>query len=625
MQSDLSESAPSLARRASAQRSRRDGRVSSDASVSPGCARSGHCRCRAFHPCGRLGDHPGLVAAYGFEEASGTSRARLRRAGAIRARSSTASLACPPAASAPRSPSTAQRPGDRAGLELARPVERDDARGVGQPGASSAAGAPSCSRSARRSPTRSTAPTRRAPDGGRQHAPGVTRRRAARALEPWTHLAATYDGAAVRLYVDGPRSPQAPAPGSLAVSGDPLRIGGNAVWGEWFNGLIDDVRVYNRALTASEAADGHDDARRRLRPPRPPAPSSADPDRQLSPPQPTGRWWPSTASMLSNGKVAVWDGFGAALRSERDLGPGAGAPSSRCRQDKNFFCSGHVLLPDGRLFIAGGHGRGLRREWQAQPATSTRSARSRWTARPDVAPRALVPHRPRPSLGRQGPHPNHVRRSPPAAPTGLGCLRALAADRARSLRPGDGHLDGDDRQSPGACLPLHVPDSRRPRAVRGRHATRPRTSSTPRPALVGGAGPSAARRTRSPGRCTRRARSCGTGGRRTPPWPAPRVDRHNGGDPALGGDRSRWRFPRRRMNGGTFHTHVLPDGYVMAVGGTAPLRTTKAQQRSCTGRDLEPRHEDVVGTVSSMAEARMYHSTALTLPDGRVLLAGPGG
>ena len=31
-----------------------------------------------------------------------------------------------------------------------------------------------------------------------------------------------------------------------------LRIGGNNVWAEWFAGLIDEVRVYNRALTATE-------------------------------------------------------------------------------------------------------------------------------------------------------------------------------------------------------------------------------------------------------------------------------------------------------------------------------------------------------------------------------------
>ena len=31
-----------------------------------------------------------------------------------------------------------------------------------------------------------------------------------------------------------------------------LRIGGNSFWGEYFRGLIDDVRIYNRALTAAE-------------------------------------------------------------------------------------------------------------------------------------------------------------------------------------------------------------------------------------------------------------------------------------------------------------------------------------------------------------------------------------
>ena len=31
-----------------------------------------------------------------------------------------------------------------------------------------------------------------------------------------------------------------------------LHIGGNSVWGEWFNGTIDEVRVYNRALSAAE-------------------------------------------------------------------------------------------------------------------------------------------------------------------------------------------------------------------------------------------------------------------------------------------------------------------------------------------------------------------------------------
>ena len=37
--------------------------------------------------------------------------------------------------------------------------------------------------------------------------------------------------------------------GAMTVSTGPLKLGGNAIWAEWFAGLLDDVRVYNRALT----------------------------------------------------------------------------------------------------------------------------------------------------------------------------------------------------------------------------------------------------------------------------------------------------------------------------------------------------------------------------------------
>jgi len=40
--------------------------------------------------------------------------------------------------------------------------------------------------------------------------------------------------------------------GSASVTSSALRIGGNSVWGEYFKGLIDDVRIYNRPLTAAE-------------------------------------------------------------------------------------------------------------------------------------------------------------------------------------------------------------------------------------------------------------------------------------------------------------------------------------------------------------------------------------
>ena len=71
-------------------------------------------------------------------------------------------------------------------------------------------------------------------------------------LNTWTYLATTYDGATLRLYVNGAFVGSQTAGGSIQVSTGRLRIGGNAVWGEWFAGRIDGVRVYNRALSSDE-------------------------------------------------------------------------------------------------------------------------------------------------------------------------------------------------------------------------------------------------------------------------------------------------------------------------------------------------------------------------------------
>ena len=68
----------------------------------------------------------------------------------------------------------------------------------------------------------------------------------------WSFLTGTYDGANVRLYVNGQLSATFAATGTIARSTQPLRIGGNSVWSEWFSGLIDEVKVYNRPLTAAE-------------------------------------------------------------------------------------------------------------------------------------------------------------------------------------------------------------------------------------------------------------------------------------------------------------------------------------------------------------------------------------
>jgi hypothetical protein len=71
-------------------------------------------------------------------------------------------------------------------------------------------------------------------------------------LNAWTNLATTYDGQAVRLYVNGALVQTVEVFGDMHNSGEALRMGGNGVWGEFFSGLIDEVRIYNRPLSTEE-------------------------------------------------------------------------------------------------------------------------------------------------------------------------------------------------------------------------------------------------------------------------------------------------------------------------------------------------------------------------------------
>lgn len=74
------------------------------------------------------------------------------------------------------------------------------------------------------------------------------------ALPPnvWNHIAATYDGSALRLYVNGTQVAVRSVSGNIAVSAGALRIGGNSIWQEFFQGKLDEIRIYDRALTATQ-------------------------------------------------------------------------------------------------------------------------------------------------------------------------------------------------------------------------------------------------------------------------------------------------------------------------------------------------------------------------------------
>jgi hypothetical protein len=84
---------------------------------------------------------------------------------------------------------------------------------------------------------------------------GTTGHADARDGEPvrrWSHLAVTYDGAAVSLFVDGDEVSRRPTTGPILGTPSPLWIGGNQPYGEYFQGLIDEVRIYDRPLSGEE-------------------------------------------------------------------------------------------------------------------------------------------------------------------------------------------------------------------------------------------------------------------------------------------------------------------------------------------------------------------------------------
>jgi len=71
----------------------------------------------------------------------------------------------------------------------------------------------------------------------------------------WTDLAATYDGSRQRLFVNRTQVGSQSQAGSLQVSTNPLRIGGSTVWSsQYFQGLIDRVCIYNRPPSKMEVA-----------------------------------------------------------------------------------------------------------------------------------------------------------------------------------------------------------------------------------------------------------------------------------------------------------------------------------------------------------------------------------
>jgi hypothetical protein len=94
------------------------------------------------------------------------------------------------------------------------------------------------------------------PFGGTESAPGVRNKALGEdplPVDVWSHLALTYDGSQVALYVDGELvdCSQAPSEGPRSSEGE-LEIGGVSESGDFYKGRIDEVHIYDRAISRDE-------------------------------------------------------------------------------------------------------------------------------------------------------------------------------------------------------------------------------------------------------------------------------------------------------------------------------------------------------------------------------------
>ncbi|RMF40153.1 MAG: LamG domain-containing protein, partial [Anaerolineae bacterium] len=74
-------------------------------------------------------------------------------------------------------------------------------------------------------------------------------------LNTWSHVSLTYDGAFLRLYINGKLDQSAASTGGLCQTNNDIWIGKVANAYDAFHGALDDIRIYPRALNTAEIAD----------------------------------------------------------------------------------------------------------------------------------------------------------------------------------------------------------------------------------------------------------------------------------------------------------------------------------------------------------------------------------
>jgi hypothetical protein len=420
------------------------------------------------------------------------------------------------------------------------------------------------------------------------------------AANTWIHVAGTYDGATLRLFINGAQVKSTAVTGAIPASTGLLRIGGNSLWGEFFQGVIDEVRVYNRALTASEIQVDMS--------------TPIEGSSNLPTPSEIGQWaapvnWPLVTvhmALLRTGRVLAWDANPTVPLQLWD--PATGSLTQTGSPFTNIFCTGHTVLPDGRLAVVGGHSDAhvglpdlnffdpITRTWSAAQSMSF----ARWYPTATTLPdgRMLVMSGEVDCFGCETDVPEIY------DPTS-GLWEVLT--NARRYLPFYPHM-------------YVLPDGRLLAASSAKSAMATyildlttRTWTTLDPAVIDG-GSSVMY---LPGKIMK----SGTSANSDPPyWASARTTYVL--DALV--PTPRWRQTAPMSAARAYHNLiVLPDGNVLAVGGGGSTDVTDLASAVLQAELWSPVSETWT-LMASMDVPRLYHSTALLLPDGRVLVSGSG-
>jgi PKD repeat protein len=329
-------------------------------------------------------------------------------------------------------------------------------------------------------------------------------------------------------------------------------------------------------------------------------------------PAASGQWsppfsWPivaSHASVLPSGRVITWVSSDVPGDTEtHDVSvwdPGTGQFTPMNNGTHNVFCSGHTFLTDGRLLVAGGHisdNKGVKASHIFNPVANV------WEAAASM---------------RAG------RWYPTATLLGNGQVSIVA---------------GSDENASGNPYPeVYDPASDSWRLLRGAPRNLPYYPwMHPAPdGRIFNSGPDQVSQFLNPsggGEWQVGPASQGgyrewggsimyapgkliiLGGGDPPTNTAEIIDLNTGGGWQFTGA---MQFRRRQMN-----SMVLPDGTVLAVGGTSGAGFND-EAGAVLAPELWNPATGTWRTLASMQTPRLYHSTAVLLPDGRVLAAGGG-